>query len=128
MGVSFKDLRQQSGMSRKEFSEYFNIPYRTVQNWELELRECPDYLLELIRYKLDNEKGQKEAVKEDTKKLTLFEKIEREKREIEAMPDGIEKDIVKLMHRQNMEQLKHMTNIFDRNRKEREKRKKESGH
>lgn len=51
----FKELRQGSGMSRKEFAEFFGIPYRTVQNWELCLRECPDYLIELMKYKLDHE-------------------------------------------------------------------------
>lgn len=53
--MTFKELREASGMSRKQFSEYFNIPYRTVQNWELEVRECPSYLMDLMKYKLDNE-------------------------------------------------------------------------
>lgn len=53
--TSFKDVRLASGMGRTEFANYFNIPYRTVQSWELGDRKCPDYLLELIQYKLDNE-------------------------------------------------------------------------
>lgn len=53
--MTFKELREQSGMSRSQFGEYFEIPYRTVQNWELGLRECPDYLLKLMQYKLDQE-------------------------------------------------------------------------
>ena len=53
--MTFKELREGSGMSRGQFSEYFEIPYRTVQNWELGLRECPDYLLKLMQYKLVNE-------------------------------------------------------------------------
>lgn len=53
--MTFKELREQSGMSRGQFAEYFEIPYRTVQNWELGLRECPDYLLKLMKYKLDQE-------------------------------------------------------------------------
>lgn len=52
----FKKIRHRSGMSRKEFGEYFEIPYRTVQNWELGLRECPEYLLKLMKYKLDTSK------------------------------------------------------------------------
>ena len=46
------ELRNSSGMSRKEFCEYFQIPYRTVQDWELGQRKMPDYLLHLIAYKL----------------------------------------------------------------------------
>ncbi len=54
--MTFKELREGSGMSRGRFAERFEIPYRTVQNWELGLRECPEYLLKLIEYKLNNEK------------------------------------------------------------------------
>lgn len=53
--MTFKELREQSGMARGQFAEYFEIPYRTVQNWELGLRVCPDYLLKLMQYKLVNE-------------------------------------------------------------------------
>ena len=53
--MKFKELRQASGMDRTQFAKYFNIPYRTVQNWELELRECPEYLLDLMHYKLQKE-------------------------------------------------------------------------
>ena len=37
-------------MNRREFSEYYGIPYRTVQDWEAEKRELPDYLLRLLKY------------------------------------------------------------------------------
>ena len=57
--MTFKELREESGMSRGQFAEYFEIPYRTVQNWELGLRECPEYLLKLMQYKLDNENKNK---------------------------------------------------------------------
>ena len=53
--MTFKELRTSTGMNIKEFSEYFNIPYRTMQNWESERRQCPEYLLELMQYKLLNE-------------------------------------------------------------------------
>ena len=53
--MTFKELRERSGMSRSSYAEYFEIPYRTVQNWELGLRECPEYLLKLMQYKLVNE-------------------------------------------------------------------------
>lgn len=49
------ELRSSSGMCRKEFCEYFHIPYRTVQDWELGQRKTPDYLLQLIAYKLEIE-------------------------------------------------------------------------
>ena len=48
-------LRQQSGMTQKAFAEYFDIPQRTLENWEGGQRGCPKYLLKLMQYKLKNE-------------------------------------------------------------------------
>lgn len=53
--MTFKELRQASGMNLTQFSEYFGIPYRTIQNWERGERQCPSYLIELMAYKLKNE-------------------------------------------------------------------------
>ena len=51
------ELRESTGMTRKEFCEYFEIPYRTVQDWELGNRKMPDYLLRLMEYKIRMEQG-----------------------------------------------------------------------
>lgn len=53
--MNFKELRQASGMNQTKFAEYFDIPRRTVQNWELGINKCPDYLLKLMHYKLQKE-------------------------------------------------------------------------
>lgn len=63
-----RKIRESTGMNRKEFAEYFGIPYRTVTDWELGHRRMPDYLLRLIEYKIrieklernkkDNERGE----------------------------------------------------------------------
>jgi DNA-binding transcriptional regulator YiaG len=53
--MNVKELREAAGMTRKQFQEYFGIPYRTIQDWELGNRECPAYLLDLMEYKLRNE-------------------------------------------------------------------------
>lgn len=49
-------LRTSTGMTRREFCEYFEIPYRTLQDWELGNRKMPDYLLRLMAYKAKMEK------------------------------------------------------------------------
>ena len=56
----FKAIREQSGMSRKAFSEWLGIPYRTMQEWELGRRSMPEYLLRLIAYKVRMETVGKE--------------------------------------------------------------------
>ena len=53
--VDFKSLLEQSGMNMKQFSERFNIPYRTVQNWSSGERQAPEYVLELLKFRLDAE-------------------------------------------------------------------------
>lgn len=45
---SIADIRRASGLSRPAFAERLLIPYRTVQDWELGNRTCPDYLRLLI--------------------------------------------------------------------------------
>lgn len=55
------ELRESTGMTRKEFCEYFEIPYRTVQDWELGNRKMPYYLLRLMEYKIRMEQGIKDG-------------------------------------------------------------------
>ena len=54
-GKEVKELREKMGMNRREFSDYYGIPYRTVQDWEAEKRELPDYLLRLLKYRAEIE-------------------------------------------------------------------------
>ena len=54
-GKEVKELREKMGMNRREFSDYYGIPYRTVQDWEAEKRELPDYLLRLLKYRAEME-------------------------------------------------------------------------
>ena len=37
-------------MNRKEFCEKFEIPYRTMTEWELGQRNAPPYVLKLLSY------------------------------------------------------------------------------
>ncbi len=56
MAYIFKMVREESGMNRKDFSEWLGIPYRTMQEWELGRRQMPEYVLRLIAYKVRMEK------------------------------------------------------------------------
>lgn len=61
-------LREETGMNRKEFCKYFDIPYRTMTDWELGHRTMPDYLLRLMTYKVKMEglmKKNKKGADED---------------------------------------------------------------
>ena len=56
MENKIKAMRAASGMSQKQFSDYFNIPKRSIENWESGQRVPPEYVVELIEYKLKSEK------------------------------------------------------------------------
>ena len=55
-----KELRESTGMNRKAFCDYFQIPYRTVTEWERDTRHAPEYVLRLLEYYIRMEKLTKE--------------------------------------------------------------------
>lgn len=50
-----KELRERTGMSRKEFSLHTGIPVRTLEDWEAARRTPPEYIPRLISYQLKYE-------------------------------------------------------------------------
>ena len=50
------ELKEGTGLNWRKFAEYFDVPYRTMQDWYLGNRRMPDYLLRLMYYKLEMEK------------------------------------------------------------------------
>ena len=53
--MTIKELRLSTRMTQREFAGYFNIPLRTIENWETGKRNPPEYVVELIRYKIEKE-------------------------------------------------------------------------
>lgn len=53
--MTVKELRTATGMTQKEFAEYFGVSLRTVESWEGGKRNCLDYVLALMEYKLKHE-------------------------------------------------------------------------
>ena len=60
-----KELRESTGMNRREFCDYFSIPYRTVTEWERDNRHAPEYVIRLLEYYIQMEKLNKKHTKED---------------------------------------------------------------
>ena len=46
--MSIKELRKQTGMSQSQFATHFEISVRTLQDWEQERRQPPEYLVGLL--------------------------------------------------------------------------------
>ena len=53
--MTVRKLVEKTGMTQKQFAEYFGIPFRTLQNWVLGQEKCRDYQIELMQYKLQKE-------------------------------------------------------------------------
>lgn len=53
--MTIKELRTAAGMTQKAFSEFFDIPKRTIEDWDGGHHICPPYVLSLIEYKLRKE-------------------------------------------------------------------------
>lgn len=52
---NIKQLRLATPFNQAEFGRYFNVANRTVQAWEYGTRECRDYIIDLMAYKLRKE-------------------------------------------------------------------------
>ena len=61
-------LREQTGMTRKDFSIHIGIPVRTIEDWEAGRRRPPEYIPRLLEYQLKYEelvkKGNKDGREE----------------------------------------------------------------
>lgn len=55
LGRMIKYLRLSTGMKREDFANYFHIPLGTVRDWEQGKRKMPEYVYELIEYKVTKE-------------------------------------------------------------------------
>ena len=47
-------IREMTGLNRREFCDYFQIPYRTVTDWEHGVRNAPEYVIRLLEYYIQN--------------------------------------------------------------------------
>lgn len=46
--MTIKELRKRTGLSQQKFGDLYEIPLRTVQNWEGGVSEPPVYLVKLL--------------------------------------------------------------------------------
>ena len=47
--IAVKEFRKETGMSQRQFAEYFKLSVRTLQEWEQGRQKPPEYLLELLK-------------------------------------------------------------------------------
>ena len=52
LSEKIRTLRAETGLNRKQFAEHFQIPLRTVEEWEAGRRKPPEYIPRLIKYQI----------------------------------------------------------------------------
>ncbi|HHW90798.1 MAG TPA: helix-turn-helix domain-containing protein [Clostridiales bacterium] len=77
-----KKIREQTRMTQKAFADYFNIPVRTLQDWEAKKRTPPPYVVELIKYKIEKER------------LGMLRLIEKNEGKETVLAEGTLKEVV----------------------------------
>ena len=75
-----KELRESTGMNRREFCDYFHIPYRTVTEWERDNRHAPEYVLRLLEYYIRMEKMMLDRKAGQMDEQGEYESCKRERR------------------------------------------------
>ena len=79
--MDIREMRTRLGDTQSEFAARYNIPFRTVQNWETGLRKPPEYILSLLE----------ERIREDlvNRKTAALPKYDPRKKELPKRSDYV---------------------------------------
>ena len=50
--MTIREMRDTLGDTQREFAARYNIPFRTIQNWETGMRTPPEYIIRLLEYRV----------------------------------------------------------------------------
>lgn len=50
--MTIKEIRALTGLTQKQFAEKYHITFSSIRNWESGHRTCPDYVAELLEFKV----------------------------------------------------------------------------
>lgn len=53
--MTIKEIRQGTGLSQSKFAAALHIPTRSIQKWEIGASSCPEYVVELIAYRVQHD-------------------------------------------------------------------------
>lgn len=81
MNMNIREMRTWLGDTQNEFATRYNIPFRTVQNWETGVRKPPEYIMNLLE----------QRIKEDlvNRKTVVLPKYDPQKRDLPKRSDYI---------------------------------------
>ena len=72
-----KELRKKTGLSQSRFAAKFEIPVRTLQQWEQGISAPPEYLIRMMAYimRLEEKNGDNKQEPMNEEKLTGGQEI-----------------------------------------------------
>jgi transcriptional regulator with XRE-family HTH domain len=79
--MNIREMRIRLGDTQSEFAARYNIPFRTIQNWETGMRNPPEYIMNLLE----------QRIKEDliNRKTVSLPKYDPQKRDLPKRSDHI---------------------------------------
>ena len=66
--MNIREMRTKLGDTQSEFASRYNIPFRTIQNWETGLRKPPEYIITLLENRI-----REDLVNRKTAKLPQYD-------------------------------------------------------
>ena len=97
--MDVKELRMQLNETQNEFSARYNIPVRTIQNWENGVRTPPEYVTALLKQNVEKDLANRMAISvpiydPSKKKLPLIEQYSSTMAWLQAVRDCLGENIV----------------------------------
>ena len=53
--MDIREMRTRLGETQSEFAQRYNIPFRTIQNWENGVRKPPEYVIALLEHQVNSD-------------------------------------------------------------------------
>ena len=72
--MNIREMRKQLGDTQSEFALRYNIPFRTIQNWETGTRKPPEYIINLLEHNVEEDLINRKTIalpKYDSQKIDL---------------------------------------------------------
>lgn len=60
--MNIRDMRLQLGDTQSEFSARYRIPFRTIQNWEANVRKPPEYMVSLLEQRVHSDLANRRTI------------------------------------------------------------------
>lgn len=79
--MNIREMRTVLGDTQGEFAKRYNIPFRTVQNWETGVRKPPEYIMTLLEHRT-----REDAV---NRKTVVLPKYDPQKRDLPKRSDYV---------------------------------------